>query len=86
METPPQQMAITQRKFLKQNFTLPEVVASTFSSLTIPSFLPFSPAETSFLRKIIRRGLVENKNDLIIQRSDPNSPLYSVKKFEDLRL
>lgn len=85
METPPQQMAITQRKFLKQNFTLPEVVASTFSSF-IPSFHPSSPAETSFLRKIIRRGLVENKNDLIIQRSDPNSPLYSVKKFEDLRL
>lgn len=29
---------------------------------------------------------MDNKNDLIIQRSDPNSPLYSVKKFEDLRL
>lgn len=29
---------------------------------------------------------MDNKNDLIIQRADPNSPLYSVKKFEDLRL
>lgn len=46
----------------------------------------FSPAEASLLRKIIRRGLVENNNDLIIQREDPDSPLYSVKKFEDLRL
>lgn len=44
------------------------------------------PEEASLIRKIIRRGLVDNKNDLIIQRSDPNSPLYSVKKFEDLRL
>lgn len=36
--------------------------------------------------KIIRKGLVVSKQDLVIQRNDPNSPLYSVKKFEDLRL
>lgn len=45
-----------------------------------------SPADTSLLLKIIRKGLVENKNDLEIQREDPNSPLYSVKTFEALHL
>lgn len=75
----PQGTPTIQRKFLTQN-RLPGSVRLNFH------FISSSPAETSFLRKIIRRGLVENKNDLIIQRSDPNSPLYSVKKFEDLRL
>ncbi|XP_018319355.1 DEAD-box helicase Dbp80 [Agrilus planipennis] len=46
----------------------------------------FSPAEASLLEKIIRRGLVENKNDIEIQRQDPNSPLHSVKTFEALHL
>lgn len=45
-----------------------------------------SPAERSLLQKIIRKGLVENKNDLEIQRRDPNSPLYHVKTFEELNL
>ncbi|XP_017784748.1 PREDICTED: DEAD-box helicase Dbp80 [Nicrophorus vespilloides] len=45
-----------------------------------------SPAETSLLQKIIRKGLVENKNDLEIQRKDPTSPLHSVKTFEALNL
>lgn len=43
-------------------------------------------AEKSFLQKIIRKGLVENKNDIEIQRKDPNSPLYSVKSFNELHL
>ena len=43
-------------------------------------------AERSLLQKVIRRGLVENKNDLEIQRKDPKSPLYSVKSFEALNL
>uniref|UniRef100_A0A1B0DJZ5 RNA helicase n=1 Tax=Phlebotomus papatasi TaxID=29031 RepID=A0A1B0DJZ5_PHLPP len=45
-----------------------------------------SPADTSLLRKIIRKGLVESKQDLEIQRKDPSSPLYSVKTFDALRL
>ena len=44
------------------------------------------PAEKSLLQKVIRKGLVENKNDLEIQRKDPKSPLYSVKSFEALNL
>lgn len=45
-----------------------------------------NPAETSLLMKIIRKGLVESKLDLEIQRKDPSSPLYSVKTFEALHL
>ncbi|XP_072379009.1 DEAD-box helicase Dbp80 isoform X2 [Diabrotica undecimpunctata] len=44
------------------------------------------PAEASLLAKIIRKGLVENKNDIEVQRKDPRSPLYSVKTFEALNL
>lgn len=46
----------------------------------------FSPAEASLLQKIIRKGLIESKQDVEIQRKDPNSPLYSVKTFEALTL
>ncbi|XP_022913607.1 DEAD-box helicase Dbp80 [Onthophagus taurus] len=45
-----------------------------------------SLADSSFLQKLIRKGLVDNKNDLEIQRQDPNSPLFSVKTFEALEL
>ncbi|KAK9879617.1 hypothetical protein WA026_006681 [Henosepilachna vigintioctopunctata] len=45
-----------------------------------------SPAEVSLLTKIIRKGLVHNKNDIEIQRQNPNSPLHSVKTFEALNL
>ncbi|XP_067006655.1 DEAD-box helicase Dbp80 [Anabrus simplex] len=45
-----------------------------------------TPAERSLLQKIIRKGLVENKNDIQVQRKDPKSPLYSVKSFEALHL
>lgn len=43
-------------------------------------------AEASLLTKILRTKLVDNKNDVEVQRNDPNSPLYSVKTFEELRL
>lgn len=46
----------------------------------------FSPAEASLLAKVIRKGLVESKNDIEVQRKDPKSPLYSVKTFEALNL
>lgn len=42
--------------------------------------------EKSLLQKIVRTKLVNNKYDLEIKRKDPNSPLYSVKSFEALRL
>lgn len=45
-----------------------------------------STAEVSLLKKIIRDKLVENSNDVEVQRKDPNSPLYSVKSFEELKL
>ena len=38
------------------------------------------------LTHLLRAKLVENKNAVEVQRNDPNSPLYSVKSFEELRL
>ena len=45
-----------------------------------------SAAEQSLLQKVIRKGLVKNRNDLGILQKDPNSPLHAVKRFEDLKL
>lgn len=45
-----------------------------------------SAADASLLQKIIRKGLVESKSDVEVQRKDPSSPLYSVKTFEALKL
>ena len=45
-----------------------------------------SKAEASLLTKILRTKLIENTNDVKVQQNDPNSPLYSVKSFEELRL
>ena len=45
-----------------------------------------SIADTALLQKVIRTGLVTSKNDVEVQRKDPNSPLYSVKSFEALHL
>ena len=39
-----------------------------------------------FHHQVIRKGLVEIKNDLEVQRRDPKSPLHSVKTFEALNL
>lgn len=46
----------------------------------------FSPADSSLLQKIIRKGLIESKSELDIIRQNPNSPLYSAKTFEELKL
>uniref|UniRef100_A0A1B6CZZ3 RNA helicase n=2 Tax=Clastoptera arizonana TaxID=38151 RepID=A0A1B6CZZ3_9HEMI len=43
-------------------------------------------AEKSLLQKVVRKGLIESKYDIEIQRKDPTSPLYSVKTFEALHL
>lgn len=45
-----------------------------------------SKAEASLLQKVVRKGLIESKYDIEVQRKDPNSPLYSVKTFEALHL
>ncbi|XP_055303311.1 DEAD-box helicase Dbp80 [Sitodiplosis mosellana] len=45
-----------------------------------------NPADASLLQKIIRKGLVDTKSELDIIRQDPNSPLYSAKTFEELKL
>lgn len=42
-------------------------------------------SEISLLNKLVRTHLVEVKHDIDIQRN-PNSPLYSVKSFEELNL
>ena len=47
---------------------------------------PMTVAERSLLDKVLRRGLVDNKHDLEIERRNPNSPLFSVKSFEALNL
>lgn len=43
-------------------------------------------AQQSLLNKLIRHSLVQNRNQVEVQQRDPNSPLYSVKSFEELRL
>jgi len=45
-----------------------------------------SSAEVSLLQKVIRTGLITSKHDIEVQRKDPNSPLFSVKSFEALKL
>jgi ATP-dependent RNA helicase DDX19/DBP5 len=46
----------------------------------------FSVAEATLLRKVLRKGLMDSKNDIKVQRENPNSPLYLVKTFEALNL
>ncbi|XP_003742144.1 DEAD-box helicase Dbp80 [Galendromus occidentalis] len=43
-------------------------------------------SERSFMKKLLRTTLLESKNEVQVQRSDPNSPLYSVHTFEELKL
>ncbi|XP_008821203.2 ATP-dependent RNA helicase DDX19A isoform X1 [Nannospalax galili] len=43
-------------------------------------------AAQSLLNKLIRSNLVDTTNQVEVLQRDPNSPLYSVKSFEELRL
>ena len=43
-------------------------------------------AESPLLIKVLRNKLVQNKNEVEVQRNDPSSPLHSVKSFEELPL
>lgn len=45
-----------------------------------------SEADISLMRKLLRTKLIDSKNNIEIVRSNPQSPLYSVKSFEELRL
>jgi ATP-dependent RNA helicase DDX19/DBP5 len=42
--------------------------------------------DQSFLRKVLRQKLVTTQSELEVQQRDPNSPLYSVRSFEELNL
>ena len=48
--------------------------------------LKATKAENSLLCKVLREKLVPTQNELEVQQRDPNSPLYSVKSFEELNL
>uniref|UniRef100_A0A8C8HA22 DEAD-box RNA helicase Q domain-containing protein n=1 Tax=Oncorhynchus tshawytscha TaxID=74940 RepID=A0A8C8HA22_ONCTS len=43
-------------------------------------------AAQSLLNKLICSNLVNTTNQVEVHQRDPNSPLYSVKSFEELRL
>ncbi|KAG1668007.1 DEAD-box helicase Dbp80 [Nymphon striatum] len=45
-----------------------------------------SKADASLMKKLIHKELISIKSNIVVQRSDPNSPLYSVKSFEKLNL
>lgn len=45
-----------------------------------------SRADFSLMNKVIRTALLESTKNVEIYRSDPNSPLHSVKTFEELHL
>lgn len=42
-----------------------------------------SAAELSLMRKVIHKGLVDNKNTVEIERQNPHSPLYSGRNFNN---
>ena len=44
------------------------------------------PGELAVINRVIKGKLIENRNKVQVLRSNPNSPLYSVKSFEELRL
>ncbi|XP_043917736.1 ATP-dependent RNA helicase DDX19B-like isoform X1 [Protopterus annectens] len=43
-------------------------------------------AAQSLLNKLLHSNLVQTKTPVEVLQKDPNSPLYSVKSFEELRL
>ncbi|XP_015116879.1 DEAD-box helicase Dbp80 [Diachasma alloeum] len=73
-----------------------ELLASCVNVLSIKSCKPGvaadeidkvpTAAEEPLLKKLLHKTLVESKQEVEIQRRNPNSPLYSVKSFEELKL
>jgi len=47
---------------------------------------PLTKEEASLLKKMLHDKLVQNNQELQVQQRDPNSPLYSVKSFDELHL
>lgn len=47
---------------------------------------PLRLEEISLMNKAINKGLIESKAMVEIERENPNSPLYSVKSFEELNI
>lgn len=53
----------------------------------VPDEEPAVPQEeVSLMQKILRTRLVHSTHDVEVQRKDPRSPLYSIKRFEELKL
>ncbi|XP_015908282.1 ATP-dependent RNA helicase DDX19A [Parasteatoda tepidariorum] len=44
------------------------------------------PAEISLMKKLVRSHLINVTSDIDVQQRSPNSPLYSVKSFDELNL
>lgn len=66
------------------------IIMSSFSYYNRPftchSCLVEDKAAQSLLNKMIHTSLVNTTNQVEVLQRDPNSPLYSVKTFEELRL
>lgn len=45
-----------------------------------------SKADLSLMRKFLRNKVVDSSKNVEIQKNDPNSPIYSIKTFEELNL
>lgn len=62
------------------------VVYCNATHCNLTCFFSEDKAAQSLLNKLIRSNLVQNTNQVEVLQKDPNSPLYSVKSFEELRL
>lgn len=54
--------------------------------IAAPDDKEISAAEASLMRKVVREHIINVRANVEVQQNDPNSPLYSVKTFEELRL
>lgn len=45
-----------------------------------------SEGDISLMRKVLQTKLIASTSNVEVVRNDPKSPLYSIKKFEELRL
>ncbi|KAK8740026.1 hypothetical protein OTU49_003333, partial [Cherax quadricarinatus] len=43
-------------------------------------------ADLSLMRKVMRKGIIETKNNVEVYRKDPHNPLFCAKTFEELNL
>ena len=71
-------VCVFQRSYLR----LTELVYT----LLLSSVQALSAADASYMTKVLRENIINVKADVEVQQKDPNSPLYSVKTFEELNL